>query len=110
METVGFGLCRVQEVPLKLEEYRSERPTLPLSGPLSKSVLVFMSFVFFEHFFFFFCWLTADSLLTQIVVLAGANLIRTGLNKTMMVGWISSPGCQKTVSSRGNDDEEMIKC
>lgn len=107
METVGFGLCRVQEVPLKLEEYRNERPTLHLSGPFSNSALVFMSFIFFEQFF---CWLIANSLLTRIVVLAGANLIRTGLNKTMMVGWISSPGCQKTVSSRGNNDEEMIKC
>lgn len=53
METVRFGLCTVQEVPLKLEEYRSERPTLHLSGPLSNSVLVFMSFVFFEQFIFF---------------------------------------------------------
>lgn len=77
---------------------------------------VILSYVFcilcvFCILFFSLCsWLLARSLLTPMVVLTSANLIRTGLNKTMIVGWIHIPGCQKTVSSRGNKDEQIIKC
>lgn len=106
MEIVRFGLCRDQKVPFKFEKYKSERPTLHLSGPL----VIFSVYVFcILCLFFLFCWLLARSLLTPIGVLISASLIRTGLNKTMMVGWIQSLVCQKTASSRGNDDEQIVK-